>query len=830
MNLFSGEDLLTLFNELFRAKDELDVEKVIQNYPEVFADENWKPLGNNPSNYSVVKNQQANPVAALIEKITNSIDAILTKRCFESGLDPSSEGAPQTMDEAIEAFFPQNNWDLPSKRKQQAEEIQIIADGKGPKSQRSQFHTSVIIYDNGEGQHPEKFEKTFLSLLTGNKNDIPFVQGKYNMGGSGAIVFCGKLRFQLIASKRYDGTGNFGFTLMREHPKKESDKAKETWYEYLLVDGKIPSFSFNELEINLENRKFKTGTLIKMYSYQFPKGYSAISQDLNQSINEYLFTPALPILTKDTAIRYPNNKVLVNDLFGLKSRLFKEEDEYLEDRFSETYEDETIGIMKVSCYVFKTKVKDYTLKRTKEIIQIRYFKNNMSVLFSLNGQVHGNYTSEFISRSLKMNLLKSHLLIHVDCTHLNYSFRKELFMASRDRLKDGDETQYLRKYLASKLSHKEGRLAKLEAQRKQATDIDTSSNTQDLLKNFTKNLPLNSELAKLLNQTFKLDLKKDALGKEKDKPKKPKQENEEVPFKPERFPTTFKLNSKSNGQTKVANIPLEGERLIKFSTDAEDEYFDRDDEPGDMKLSVLSIRNNETEGGTEPGEGKEATEIFNVTKSSPDKGTIRVHLNPKEKMVNVGDEVQIKADLSAPGENFEETFWVKIVDKEQKKEKKPKEELDEEPLGLPPLIFAYENKVEGSGNTVSWEEVENATGLEIDYKTVMVPEVKGDNLSSIFVNMDSTVLMDFKSSYKNITAEQLEYSDRKYYTGVYFHTLFLYTITKNRGYDITKRIEGKEENELVDLGDYLKDLFDHYYSSFILNFGGADMIMQNLGD
>ena len=69
----------------------------------------------------------------------------------------------------------------------------------------------------------------------------------------------------------------------------------------------------------------------------------------------------------------------------------------------------------------------------------------MAVLFSLNGQVHGHYTSEFITRSLGMNLLKHHLLIHVDCTHMNYDFRKEMFMASRDRLKKGEETQQLRK-------------------------------------------------------------------------------------------------------------------------------------------------------------------------------------------------------------------------------------------------------------------------------------------------------------------------------------------------------------------------------------------------
>ena len=71
----------------------------------------------------------------------------------------------------------------------------------------------------------------------------------------------------------------------------------------------------------------------------------------------------------------------------------------------------------------------------------------MSVLFSLNGQVHGHYTSEFITRSLKFSLLKNYLLIHVDCSSLELDFRNELFMASRDRLKNGDESDVLRKNL-----------------------------------------------------------------------------------------------------------------------------------------------------------------------------------------------------------------------------------------------------------------------------------------------------------------------------------------------------------------------------------------------
>jgi hypothetical protein len=825
--VFETKDKRKLFEQIYKAKDEIELQFVIEVNPTVFENTNWKPLGNNKSNYGVVKNQQSSPIAALIEKTTNSIDALLTKKCLELGIDPKSETAPKSMNEAVELFYPNNNWDLRSYRIAQAQEIQIIADGKGPRSKNKKIPTSVIIYDNGEGQHPENFEDTFLSLLRGNKNNVQFVQGKYNMGGSGAIVFCGKKRYQLIASKRFDNTGDFGFTLIREHPKTENDQAKETWYEYLLVDGKIPSFKIDTLDLGLENRAFKTGTIIKMYSYQFPKGYSGFAQDLNQSINEFLFNPALPMLTIDTIERYPNNKVLSNDLFGLKRRLQKEKDDYISDQFSLDFDDELFGEMKVSCFVFKTKVKDYDLKKTKEEIGRRYFKNGMNVLFSMNGQVHGSYTSEFITRSLKLNLLKNHLLIHVDCTKMKYEFRKELFMASRDRLKDGEETQQLRRYLADKLSAKDGRLSEIQKFRRQAVDIDTSTNTNQLLKNFTKNLPLNSDLMKLLGDTFKLDLKKEEKNKKEQK--KSESQKTEIPFTPQRFPSQFKVNSKAKGDTEVAKIPLNGEKTIRFNTDCANDYFDRTDEPGELKIALLSIKKNETDGGNEVGEPKEINELFNVNKSSPNNGTIRVNLSPKEEL-KVGDAVQMKVSLSSPNGDFDEIIWVKMSAPEQKQEKTPKNEDDDKPLGLPEMVFAYQHKEEKGKNTVSWEDVETATTLDIDFKTVMVPDAEGDNLNRIYINMDSTVLKNFKTKHKNPNEEQIELSNRKYYTAVYFHTLFLYTITKNRGYEIKKKSEHNDNLEEVDLGQYLKDLFDNYYSTFILNFGGMEEMMQGLAD
>lgn len=811
MDLFR-EDNKVLFFSLYNAKNEAEVEKVISADPEKFKQENWHPYGENESFFGVIENQQASPIPALVEKITNSIDAILTKKCLESGINPTSDQAPHSMEEATQRFFPDHKkWDLTTFRKIQSENIQIIADG--PK-----MDTSLIIYDDGEGQKPEDFEKTFLSLLRGNKNEIKFVQGKYNMGGSGAVVFCGKKRYHLIASKRYDGTGEFGFTLIRQHPfsREEEERKKNTWYEYFTINNKIPSFPIDELELGLRNKKFKTGTILKLYSYELPSGSrSVISRDLNQSINEYLFEPALPLYTIDKKERYPDDKNLERDLYGLKRRLEEEKGKYVEDYFLESSDNKEIGKLKITCYVFKTKMDGKTAKESRESIGREFFKNNMSVLFAVNGQVHGHFTSEFITRTLKMQLIKDYLLIHVDCTGLNYNFRKELFMASRDRLKNGEETAKLRELVAKVLL--KSKLNDIYKRRRDTISF-SGEDKNELLKSFTKNLPLKSDLRKLLSKTFKLEETDKKPDKEKKKEKTVKEHVEE--FKPKRFPTYFKLGKDGATDKPLIKIPLGSEKTLKFSSDVENEYFVRVEEPGDVKVGLLNNKKNESEGGDKPGEPKRVEDLFYVHKSNPQDGTIKIVLAPN-KDVNIGETVEIKAILTNPGGDFDQIFLVKIVDPEGPKEKVKKEEDDDEnKIGLPDLILVYKEKREGD-ERVTWDDLESQ-GISMGFETIVHPFAEGEVLQKIYVNMDSKVLKDYKSSLKS--EEQFEISEKKFYSSVYFHTLFLFTISKNKKW-LMKKVENEQEVD-KDLVEYVKDVFESYYAQFLLNFGMSELVQS----
>lgn len=787
-----------LFTSLFKAKTEEEVERIIDKYPDVFNNDNWFPLGGSESMFGIVRNQQSNPIAALVEKVTNSIDAILTKKCLEKKIQPDSIDAPQSMEEAVHLFYPDyKNWDLREYRRKQAEDIQIIADGPTR-------DTSVIIYDNGEGQHPKDFESTFLSLVKGNKINIQFVQGKYNMGGSGALVFCGKKRFQLIASKRFDGSGNLGFTLIRQRKICASNlNRRSSHFEYLKLNNQIPNFPITDLDLNLYGRKFVTGTIIKMYSYQFPSGYSGFAQDLNQSLNEYLFEPILPILTVDKKERYPNNKVLELDLFGLKRRLEENQSDYIETYFSEEYLDQLFGKAKVTCYVFKPQINKYDVRKSREIIRERFFKNNMSVMFSINGQVHGYYTSEFITRTLKFNLLKDYLLIHVDCTNMDPDFREELFMASRDRLKQGDEANKLRDYLGKKL--RKSQLDSIHKNRKDNIGLE-SEDTTELIKSFARNLPKNSDLFNLLQNTLKLDEKHKEIKHTERISHKPKVEVK--PFLPKRYPTLFQLRNKKEG-VNVIVLPKNGEKVIKFDTDVDNDYFDRTESPGDLEISLLQFKRNTETGGTLIGKKDDISIVLNIVKSSPNQGIIKLSIEPSEE-VKVGDEIEIKASLTAPGENLEEIVVIKIADREVPKEKTPqKEELDDY-IGLPEL-----HKLK----KVDWKNLES-NSIEMGYDIVMCPISDGDQLQKIYINLDSTVFLNYRSKLKG--EEQILAAEKKYISSVYFHALFLYMITKKKKYSILQ--ENEMKNETVAIDEYIKELFSNCYSEFLLNFGMEQLI------
>jgi hypothetical protein len=61
----------------------------------------WRYYGDREDNFSIIGNQQSRPEAALVEKVVNSVDAVLMNECWLRGLSPEDPKTPQSIHEAV---------------------------------------------------------------------------------------------------------------------------------------------------------------------------------------------------------------------------------------------------------------------------------------------------------------------------------------------------------------------------------------------------------------------------------------------------------------------------------------------------------------------------------------------------------------------------------------------------------------------------------------------------------------------------------------------------------------------------------------------------------
>lgn len=551
-------DYKKLLLKLYNASDADALYQLIVSYG-LDGSAYWKPYGGNFNNAGTFENQQSSPENALVEKLTNSIDAILMKECMIRGINPKDKTnpkVPQTINAATKMFFNVDNgkWEniVSTERNRIAQNIQIILTGdrKTP---------NVAIYDNGEGQNPSNFESTFLSIARGNKNDVPFVQGKYNMGSTGALVFCGdKHRYQLIISRRNsdlnDSDGLIGFTLVRRHiltPEEES-KYKLTWYEYLVIAGEIPSINEKHLDLGLNKTSFNCGSIVKLYSYQLTHSSDA-TLDLWRDLNPLLFESALPILIYENRGFGGHSPTKV--MLGNRTRLALDANEHIE--FQKTFQ--------INLFNSNIPIQVYLFNRDTKNTE---FISGQSVVYTLNGQTQGAERKSFISMDLGFRNLREFLLVWVDCSQIGTTARQELFMASRDRLKQGRFYTELRQSLIDLLSN-DTHLKQKEQEYKGRVFRETGED-KDMVQSLFSKLKGNQDIRKMFsgnNGAFSFFTKK---VKKPVPPEEQKEEKKKEAKKLKRYPTLLKIKGfERSSEDFVKVIRKGGKGKIILETDVE---------------------------------------------------------------------------------------------------------------------------------------------------------------------------------------------------------------------------------------------------------------------
>lgn len=755
----ASNDDEALFWRLYAAAGEDEVAAIVRGTPSMQVEANWYPYGGNSSddrsNHATFDNQQANPVAALVEKLTNAIDSILLKECRLSGIEPKSAVAPASVSDAVEKFFGIKRGDFSeidsTDRSRIAENVQVIAGAQ-------MDAPDLTIFDNGEGQHPDDFPSTFLSLLKNNKANIPFVQGKYNMGSTGAVVFSGQKKFQLIASRLHpDLRGSrddvVGYTLVRRHPltpeEERDSKTRFVWYEYFNPGGRIARFPGRSLDAGLyRGRMFESGSLVKLFSYQLPPGVrSYIVINLWRELNQYLYHPALPILLFDP--RVPKQRHPTTPMLGNKMRIALDERDKIQKTISMKLAEANLGEANIDITVFRHGLSQ------KEFI------NEKAVIFTVNGQVQGHLPRAFISQKLRMPMLKDSLLINVDCQDLTVTARMEIFQANRSNMRESLIFQALVDRLIE-LVRDNTELRRIHEERKNSI-IQDKSQDRDLIRSVFKDMRLDKRIVDLLKQSGGSTVKE----KKRDQRTDRREKKDTTPKDLKRFPSFLFARLKDEEGRLVKAVPVGGKGVIEFETNAEDEYFFRPKEPGDFQMELVSPktklihqRSSSSSGGA--ASNGRVEDYFGVARSGPTDGVIRLTLKPKENL-SVGDEVCISVRLTSPGGDHEIPFYVRMTGAEPPKKRK---ETAETPPALPTAIKVYQNPSDPADK--SWDEYGwNATDV---VKVIAA----GNVVEAIAINMDSAVLKDHLSAKRLKTEGGIKNAKDKYFVAVYLHSLYLF--------------------------------------------------------
>lgn len=569
--------MFDLFLRMLRAKNENEITSLIENNIDLQNQNNWHPLDDKENNFGEIEAQGRNPERALVEKITNGIDAILMKECINRGIDPESSDAPNSINKALNLFFNIEEGDLSSipedKKDRLASLIYIVAENLKNRI------TNFYIFDKGEGQRPEKFKETFLKI-GGNKTKTYFLHGRFGTGSFGVLPNCGDNKYQLILSKRgVNGeNGPWGWTIIRKNRPKDL-QSKHAWYEYFIPNGSIASFDKDDLSRTIKEcigydkldlTDFRSGTLLKLYDYDLTNS-SDIDRDLYRVFNRHLFSPALPFRILDAQVKGhvgPGKEVdgNINRLRKNKDELFEHEKLQIQNVFLPK-----LGSINIDIYISKRN------PGKKSFIESERVATNDEVVFFIrNGQSHGEFSRQFIRDDLGLEYIAKDIAIYIDCTNTPPAEFDDIFPPTRDSLRENRHRLLVEKTLLNELKNHEG-LKAINMKRRSEVITENIEKTKDFETFINDLFNLDPALRKLL----KGQLQMTDLSSRGDKI--------ETEYQGKPYPTFLTINDKEIKETGYKSIPINSYVRVVFKTDTTNDYLFRETDKGELQFTFSGL-------------------------------------------------------------------------------------------------------------------------------------------------------------------------------------------------------------------------------------------------
>lgn len=741
---------------LLEAESEAEVQALIDRSSEMRNPSNWRSLDRRDTNFNVTGNQASDGGKALTELMTNMVDAVLLRHAREKGVDPKSEGVPATMYEAVDTFIknlrggrlvnldPKDPWlkDFGQKN--------LVIGITGARSKREGLPCYTFV-DNGEGQHPEDFETTFLSLSEGNKKDIPFVQGKFNMGSSGVLRYCGRRWFKLVVSRRFDGSGNWGWALMRRRPDKGNDMPVAEYF--VLPDGTVPSFDSDVLYPfrtgagkRYDDVHLKTGTVVKLYDYQVGARFMSF-RGARDTLNENLVETILPFRlldfrqvpksaeAKKRALKRGGERAEGIDprpFYGMEFLLLRSHREAgLEEE-----EDEAVGEEKVFVgRVVEPELGEITISAIplKRELPGWLKQSNNRVFHSVNRQVQHKQSRGFLSQSCRLPALKDRIVILVDASKLKVSAHYEVWKGDRQNISNTIVGERYLELVAETIKDSQALRDLQNAIAQQELERAADSESNELFQQLVDSDPNLAALLSDRDPTIRLP----SLGGDGGV------ESGSGTFEGSYSPTFIRLEEKIKEHG--IDLPLNRTRPIAARTDVQNDYLNRPDNTGRLVLP------------------EEMLEKFSIREHLHN-GRLTIYVRPLEGKVDVGDAFIARvglADDAIVEPVYSEEFSVRISDEIAGKEnennssgkkhtagdgsKKDGKGKDKPTRGLPKCVLLTRNGREIPGHTTEpWPE-----GIDFSELDGGLIEGLGEGNAVYKINYDNTYHIKYRNQQRN---------------------------------------------------------------------------------
>jgi len=410
------------------------------------------------------------------------------------------------------------------------------------------------------------------------------------------------------------------------------------------------------------------------------------------------------------------------------------------DRVEHKFDNDVLGEKDIEIYLFKNKDQLEEIGRSegvKEAFVRGKKQTQQAILFTYNGQTHGDQGQTFIKRRCNLRRISNDALVVIDFTDINDADVVDLFKPSRDRLQNKTPAKVLKSELEEIISENE--MLRSEEERRKSKDIkeDTEELEEDILDDILKRNPS-------LKGYLKSGSKTPVIDEEGD---------EKVDYEGEFYPTKLniikKYSSRSDYQVwekdeddemYTKRIPSNKYSIQRFELNANNNYLTRKKDPGSVEAAMPSI----------------------IKSKRLKDGILTLRLDPPDALSS-GDALTLELDVepadTSTGE-LNQIFSIQITDPVEKTSRPSpkKEESKSGGFELPDATWVPEEDWDKHG---------------FNEHSIVRLEPSPDGEMTLFINEDAAPLANFRKR-NNLKESGKRYVKQTYKLGIVLYSVGQY--------------------------------------------------------